>query len=186
MRNPRLASVYAKSLIDLSQQQNSLDTSFADMEYILQVIKASKEFEQVLNSPIIKEDKKLSILAAIIQPNVSATSWAFLTLIVKKHREIYLQQIAEAFVQQYYVIKGIYEVELTTAIAIDESVKAEIVNKVKAETKFAEIKLTSKVDADIIGGFLLEFNNNLVDASVAHNLREIKKEFQDNSYVATI
>jgi len=32
----------------------------------------------------------------------------------------------------------------------------------------------------------LEFNNNLVDASVARDLREIKKQFSKNVYVKTM
>jgi F-type H+-transporting ATPase subunit delta len=35
----------------------------------------------------------------------------------------------------------------------------------------------------LIGGFVLEFDNNLVDASVVRDLRDIKKQFQQNLYV---
>ncbi|MBC7902760.1 MAG: F0F1 ATP synthase subunit delta, partial [Gemmatimonadaceae bacterium] len=39
---------------------------------------------------------------------------------------------------------------------------------------------------DIIGGFVLEFNNNLIDASIERDLRDIKKQFGQNIYVRQI
>ena len=45
------------------------------------------------------------------------------------------------------------------------------------------LELESKVDPSLIGGFVLEFDNNLVDASVVRDLRDIKKQFQQNLYV---
>jgi F-type H+-transporting ATPase subunit delta len=42
------------------------------------------------------------------------------------------------------------------------------------------------VQEDLIGGFVLEFNNNLVDASISRDLRDIKKQFTKNIYVQNI
>lgn len=184
MRNPRLASIYAKSLIELAEKQSSLETAYADIQYIWQALRVSREFEQVLESPIIKSDKKTAILKAILQPNVSPLTWAFLTLVLNKKREAYLKQIAEAFVQQYNYVKGIHEVSLTTAVAINDKVLGQIMERVKSERNFAHIKLSTKVDPALIGGFVLEFDNNLVDASVSHQLRALTRAFQDNSYIA--
>ena len=65
MPNPRLASRYAKSLIDLSVERNQLELVYADMKYLQAVCKASKEFMNFLVSPIIKADKKEAIITAI-------------------------------------------------------------------------------------------------------------------------
>lgn len=176
MRNPRLASVYAKSLIEVAQTQNQLDTVQADMQYVKGVCNASKEFKQLLGSPIISITKKSSILAAVLQNNVSPLSWAFITLVVKKQREGYLDQIADAFLTQYNEVKGIHEVTLTTAVAVDDAVKTEIIDFLKKETKFSNVKIQSKVNPDLIGGFVLEFNNNLIDASISNKLKQLKKQ----------
>ena len=44
MLNPRLAGRYAKSLIDLSQEQGQLETVYNDMKYLQAVSKQSREF----------------------------------------------------------------------------------------------------------------------------------------------
>ena len=64
-----------------------------------------------------------------------------------------------------------------------EELKKSIEQKVKGEKSFANIELETKTDESLIGGFVLEFNNNLVDASILRDLKDIKKQFLQNLYV---
>jgi len=186
MSNARLASRYAKSLIDLATEQNQLETVYTDMKYIQSVCKASAEFVNLLRSPIIKADQKNSIIGVVTKDKVSSLTNSFTVLIVKKGRESALPEIATAFVEQYNEIKGIHQVTLTTAIAISDDVKKTIEDKVKVAQQFGKVELTTTTDPSIIGGFVLEFNNNLVDASVARDLRDIKKQFLSNEFVSKL
>jgi F-type H+-transporting ATPase subunit delta len=45
------------------------------------------------------------------------------------------------------------------------------------------IELESEVKSDLIGGFVLEYNNNLYDASIQRELRDLKAQFAKNVYV---
>jgi len=182
MPNPRLAARYAKSLIDLSTEKGQLENVYADMQYLQAICKSNPDFVRLLVSPIVKADKKNSILAAVTKDKVTELTAAFNRLLVLKGRESDLPEIANAFVQQYNTIKGIHTVVLTTAIAIGNDLKNSIVSKVKADTGLENIELETKTDESIIGGFMLEFNNNLVDASILRELKDIKKQFTGNAY----
>ncbi len=92
----------------------------------------------------------------------------------------------DAFIDQYNAIKGIHRIKLTTATPVSDELKASIVNKIKSETSIQTIELESVVKEELIGGFVLEFNNNLVDASIARDLRDIKKQFVSNDFVQKI
>jgi F-type H+-transporting ATPase subunit delta len=48
------------------------------------------------------------------------------------------------------------------------------------------VELETAVDQRLIGGFVLEFNNNLVDASILRELKDIKKQFNKNLFVHNI
>jgi len=186
MANLRLAGIYAKSLIDLATQQNQLETAYADMKFFQSVSRSSREFVNVLRSPIIHADQKNGIINAIAKDHVSVMTIAFTNLLVRKGREKALPEIADAFVEQYNAIKGIHEVTLTTAVAIGEDVKKSIEAKIKAEADFTTVELHTKTDESIIGGFVLEFNNNLLDASIARELKDIKKQFLNNEFVSKL
>ena len=186
MSNARLASRYAKSLIDLAIEQNQLEKVYADMKYIQAVCKSNSDFVNVLRSPIIKADQKNSIINAITKDKVSLLTNSFTVLLVKKGRETDLPEMAIAFIEQYNTLKGIHQVTLTTAVDVSDDVKKSIEQKVKAESQFTSVELTTKTDESIIGGFVLEFNNNLLDASIARDLKDIKKQFLNNEFISKI
>ena len=62
MPNPRLATRYAKSLIDLAIEKGQLEKVFADMQWLQAVCKSNRDFVNLLRSPIIKGDTKKKIL----------------------------------------------------------------------------------------------------------------------------
>lgn len=186
MPNPRLAGRYAKSLVDLAKEQNQLEVVYADMKYLQAVCKISKEFVALLRSPIIHATKKNAIIDAVTKGKISELTELFNKLLVNKGREGDLPEVVEAFIDQYQEIKGIHKVKLTTAIAISEELQKSIESQVQTAQQFGSVELETKVDAKLIGGFVLEFNNNLVDASILRDLNDIKKQFAKNIYVHNI
>ncbi len=186
MPNPRLAARYAKSLLDLATEKGQLEAVYADMKYLEAVCKASKDFVNLLRSPIIKADQKNTIITAVTKGKISELTASFSNLLVRKGREIDLPEIAFAFVDQYNEIKDIHRVKLTTAVEVSAEVKKSIEAKVQKEKGLGTVELETAVDPKLIGGFVLEFNNNLVDASILRDLKDIKKQFTRNLFVQNI
>ena len=183
MSNPRLATRYAKSLIDLSIEKGQLEKIFADMQWFQSVCKESREFVSVLRSPIISSDRKEKIIDAIAAGKVSELTIAFIKLLVRKHREYHLPEIITAFITQYKSYKQIYTVKLTTAAPISEELKAAIVKQVQSVSEMQNIELETSVKPELIGGFVLQAGDKLVDASIAYDLKEIAKQFDNNDFV---
>lgn len=186
MPNPRLAGRYAKSLVDLAIERNQLETVYKDMLLLQAICKSSPELVNVLRSPVINGDKKQAILTAVTEGKVSELTAGFNKLLIDKTREEYIPEIVTAVIGLYNQMKGIHTVKLTTATALSEEMKQSIVAKLKAETSMQQIELETFVKDELIGGFVLEFNNNLVDASIARDLRDISKQFSQNIYVQQI
>ncbi|TWW00489.1 ATP synthase F1 subunit delta [Chitinophaga pinensis] len=185
MQNPRLASRYAKSLVDLSSEKGQLEAVHTDMQFLQQLSRTNPDVVALLRSPIIKPDKKQQILAAIFDGKVSAITAAFVKLLVVKGREGNLPEIAQEFSRQYDVLKNISKVKITTAVPMDAAVLDVIKTKVQAGTD-KKVTLEAAVNPDLIGGFVLESDNNLYDASVLRDLNDIKKQFAENIYVHNI
>lgn len=186
MPNPRLAGRYAKSLIDLSIEKGQLEAVYADMKYLQELCKLSREFVTLMRSPIVRNDQKNAILLALTKGKISETTAAFNNLLVRKGREGDLPEIAVAFVEQYNSMKGIHVVKLSTATELTVELKAAIEAKITKAQGFPTIELESSVDEKLIGGFVLEFDNKLVDASILNDLKEIKQQFLQNHFVEKI
>jgi len=184
--NPRLASRYAKSILDLAIDKGELENVFEDMILLKDICRSSQDFTGLLRSPIIKADKKGKILDAILGGKISALTTAFYKLLLHKEREGYLPEIAVAFIDQYKEYKGIQTVRLTTAVPVSETVRKAILDKVRSGSDAREIELNTEVNEDLIGGFILEIGDRMVDGSVAYELNQIRRQFENNDFIYKI
>ncbi len=184
--NPRLSARYAKAILDMAIEKGQLEAVHADMLLLQKAFRESRDLVSLLRSPIIKADKKGSILDAITSGKISEITTAFYKLLLKKEREAYLPEIVTAFVDQYKLYKGISTVKLTTAMPVGDDVKNAVIEKLKSIRNLQQVELNTAVDQDLIGGFVLEIGDELVDASVAFELNNIKKQFQNNDFIHKI
>jgi F-type H+-transporting ATPase subunit delta len=183
MQNPRLGTRYAKSLIDLSVERGELERVYQDMLYLQAATKESREFLNLLRSPVIKSDVKTKILDSVTEGRVSDLTRAFTTLMITKGRESNLPEIASSFVNQYKKLKGIHTVTLTTAVPVSDEVKGALVEQVRRTSDMQDIELEAKVDESLIGGFVLQVGDKMVDASISYDLKEVAKQFENNDFV---
>jgi F-type H+-transporting ATPase subunit delta len=184
--NPRLAFRYAKALLDLAVEKGQLDAVYNDMMTMRDIYRVSRELVILLQSPVIKTDKKGKILEAVTAGKISPLTTTFNKLLMSKEREAYLPEIATAFIEQYKTHQGIHTVKLTTAVPIGEELKQAILDKIKSDRHVAQVQLDTEVREDLIGGFILEIGDNRIDASVAFDLNMIKQQFQNNDFIYKI
>jgi F-type H+-transporting ATPase subunit delta len=183
MLNPRLASRYAKSILDLAVERGQLDEVYRDMLYLQQLIQSSRELLNLLRSPVIASDKKVNVISAITAGKISQMTDSFTKLLISKGRETELPAIITAFIKQYKDKNGIHIVKLTTAAPVSEAVKASIVDQVRKTSDMVNIELETTVDPEIIGGFVLQSGDKLVDASVSYDLKQLSKQFDNNDFI---
>jgi len=182
MQNPRLAARYAKSLLDLAIEQNSLDATLEDMKLLDRICTISREFKNMLHSPIINSDKKIAVINTVLSGKVNPLTKSFVDLLIKKNRESNLDEIAPAFIAQYKTMKNIRTIHITTAVPMNETVKAGIVAKVAASMPGDKLEIETHIDPELIGGFVIETDDKLLDASVRRDLNNIRTTFIDYSY----
>jgi F-type H+-transporting ATPase subunit delta len=186
MLNPRLASRYAKSLIDLAIEQNSLEETLKDMQLLDAICKQSREFISMMRSPVIKADKKLAITEAVLKGRISELTSAFIRLLISKGREQNLDEIAQAFIVQYRHNKKIRMVKLTTAAKVDQSVVDLLRSKLEQSYPGSAIEMETTIDPSLLGGFILDVGDQQLNASIARDLHDIKKQFTRNLYVSQL
>lgn len=184
MQNPRLATRYAKSILDLAVEKNSLEAVLKDMQVLHGICEQSRDFEVMLRSPVINGDKKLSVINEILKRySINEITHAFINLLVAKGRELNLPEIAAAFIGQYNVLKNIRTVRLTTASPMNDTIKKTLSSKISGYMPNDTIDLKTIVDASLIGGFVLEVEDKLYDASVKKSLSDVRSKIIDTSYV---
>lgn len=183
MNNPRLASRYAKSLIDIATEFKQLDTVHNDILLLKSIVDKSQDFVLMLNSPIINTDKKYKIISTITAGKISKITDTFLKLICNKNREANLPGVITSFIEQYNAIIGLHNAKLTTATPISQELVDTFISKIKASTSYDNVQLETAVDDKIIGGFILQMEGKLIDNSILRSLHDVKKQFANNDYL---
>ena len=186
MLSPRLAHRYAKSLLDLAQERKELPQVIKDMQLLQETIDGSKDLRVMLKSPVIPADKKEKVMHAIFSSRLSEITFKFINLLVVKGREKLLDEVVDSFISLYNKANFIVEAKLITAVPVDQKTVDEVTQLLLTNKETKKVSLTNEVDPSIIGGFVLKFDDLLLDNSVERKLHLIKKQIQDNSYISKI
>jgi len=182
MKQSRATIRYAKAFLQLSIEQNNLDTSYSDMVLVDKICSDSKELTLLLKSPIVKADQKQKIFDQIFSNKVNDLSMAFIKIIISKRRESILAEIAKSFIELYKIQNNIETAIITTAVPISEVLKNKISSHIKAQNK-NNIELTEVVDESIIGGAIIRMGDKQLDMSILTEISELKQTFNKNLYL---
>jgi len=178
----RIAYRYAKSLLDLCIERNEVDAVSLDMAYLHEVMKESRDFSLLLQSPVVKGDMKLKIMDKIFAGQIHNTTSKFIHLMTEKGRESYLKEISGSFIQQVRAHRNEVLAEVITAVPMSEDTRNAVREAAKALTT-KTIDLTEKVNPELIGGFVVRVGDQQIDTSIASQIKRLKREFSENEYI---
>lgn len=176
----RLAKRYATGLWEYALSLHENETIVKEMKSLIDIINQNKDFQFFLKSPIIETHKKINIVNEIFK-SFSPTSRNFITLVVRHKRENDLLEIAQQVLELYDVYNGIQRVEIISAIPLDQETVSKILNsfpKINQEKAIIE----NKIDASLIGGYILRMGDQQIDASVKSELTNIQKKLSNKIF----
>jgi F-type H+-transporting ATPase subunit delta len=173
------AERYAETLIELAFEKKNEDQVRDDMQLVGQAL-SNQDLSSAILSPIVDDATKKQIVEKLFDGKIQAISLNFIKLIIDKGRDQLLQAAAEIYQKLYNERKGIQTVHLTTAAALTNEQFDTLKTKVK-DKYFADKQLDihHHIDESLIGGFVLEFNNQLVDASIKNKLSKLLNTYSN-------
>ncbi len=185
MSELNVTSRYAKSLIDLAQEQKTLEAVHSDMKLFSETLNASSDLRALLQNPIISIEKKKNILKEIFGNKVSKVSLAFFEIMANKSRENLLHATAKEFLLQYNRIQNIVTAQVVSATELSAENEKAIMIQVEKMTN-SKVILNKKIDPSLIGGFILTVGDRQIDSSISKSINKLKKNFQSNDYVSSL
>jgi F-type H+-transporting ATPase subunit delta len=177
MTGNRAAIRYAKAILDVANSKSAAQEVNNDMISIASTINSNAELNSFIQNPTISVDVKENALLEVFAAVNPVTKSLFHLLFVNKRFEI-LEPIASNYKQLYDEMNGVQVAKVTTAIPMDASLEAKIMEKI-ATFSNKKITIENTVDPSIIGGFILRIGDQQYNASVANRLQELKREFSN-------
>ncbi len=176
MDESKISVRYAKALLSLSKEKLVTASVKIDMESIHQLFETNPGFIQVLESPVIGTKEKRQLFEEVFSKKVNPMTYSFLMLLLTNHRESHLKDISRNFLQSYRKEEGFKAANLISAVEIDPATVEQFRALIRKHFD-TEVDLTCKVDAKLIGGFVLQVEDQQIDASVAAKLKKLKRDF---------
>lgn len=175
MNQSKIPVRYSKALF-LSGREKGIHGKLYDEVRLL-----SGFFEQVpvlmpwLRSPAIKMHEKKDLFRKQFGKHLSEITYRFLDLVISKKREEYFPDIFRDFIHLYKTDAGIKTITLTTAWEVDETIRQKV-ESIYQRKGVGGQEIVTRVKPSIIGGFMIQENDLLYDASISTELSRLKKE----------
>ncbi len=182
MNESKISVRYAKALLESALDKKNLDAVYQDMIQLYQVCRQVSEFELILNNPVVRQSKKKEMIRLVFSGKVTDLTLSFVEMIVQNRREMYIQDITRRFLDDYKRHKKITTVILTTVISLDQQLKERIIQLVR-NSYHTTVELEEKQNEQLIGGFIIRIDDKMMDASVAKQLRNMRKKLISKEFI---
>ncbi|MCQ2914413.1 MAG: ATP synthase F1 subunit delta [Alphaproteobacteria bacterium] len=168
-----LAKRYAKALFMEAQEQKCLNNVRDEINEIVKLAEESKEFKNVFESPVMDKKVRNDALVLVAEKmGVSKIVTNLLCLLCENERTEICFDIAKSFEKMVDEANGVLDVLVETAIAMEKDDREHLV-KVLDGIYHKEIRLSEKVNPDLIGGISVQVGSVLVDVSIKKQLENI-------------
>lgn len=168
---------YARALLKGAVAGNQEDEVYRDMQILLQNYIAVPELRLTIENPMLAKEKKQEVLEIASGKNVTLLTKHFIALVLKEDRETALQFMAASYITLYRKHKNITRGKLITASAVSQNTVDKMKQMVEDKTQ-GSVEFNTKIDNELIGGFILEYDDYRMDASVKSKLRGILSELK--------
>ena len=183
-----IASRYATALLKLVDETGNGETVLNQVEAFVKALDTMPELRRAVNdSKTVPSERKISLFETVLGPGTTMAPelHKFLALLIRNGRISDARIAFNSFISLYYKSRGIIRGRLVLPSSpesshsyseLEENIKEMIENRTGKK-----LLLKTEVDESLIGGFVLEVEDQLLDASVSHQLEMIKRQFVERN-----
>ncbi|MBT3242770.1 MAG: ATP synthase F1 subunit delta [Bacteroidetes bacterium] len=179
MNDSSIAVRYAKALFELANEKKLADQVLQDLNSLEVLVRDVTEFRELIDSPLIQISDKIRIFKEVVEGNCTDLTFRFLELITRNKRESYLSAMIRKYQLLYRKDRGIISATLSTVTNTNETLTKRIELLLGDKYK-ANVELNQQQNPEIIGGFVLRVEDEMLDTSVAGQLNKIRREFDQS------
>jgi F-type H+-transporting ATPase subunit delta len=169
-----IATVYARSLFEVAQEQGKLDVVRDQLGAVADAIDASRELQTFFFSPYFSTAEKQDGLDRAVS-DADEFVVNFLKLLIENHRMPAIFRTRREFDRLWQQENKLLPVTVTSAVALDQATVDQIGARI-AEQTGRKVDLSAAVDAEILGGIIVRVGNSILDASIRNRLEQLRKQ----------
>lgn len=175
MSSSGVAKRYATALFQLSKEHQLLDQMEAELSVVKEVVANNVELNSVLKSPKLPVSKKKEILKEAFG---SCNTYVLntLMLLIDRHREDNIAEVADEFIQLANEDRGIAEAKVYTIRPLTTDESAALSSSFAAKVGKKSLRINNIVDSNLLGGVKIRIGNRIFDGSLSGKLERLERQ----------
>ncbi len=168
-----LAGRYASALFDLARDEKQIDAVSRSLDSLNQALAASREFGQLVVSPLVDRDEAGKAFAAIAATlKLDPLTVNFLGVLARNGRKGELAQVIRLFRRLAAEHRGETTAEVISAHALSDKQIAALKSQLKARAG-RDVTIDARTDPAILGGLIVKLGSQMIDASLKTKLNRL-------------
>lgn len=176
---PRAASArrYAQAVFELALEHRELEKWFDDLTLLSDSV-SNQEFLDFLSQPRVTSEEKIRVVRDALGDSVGPLALNLMSLLATKNIAHILPGITDQYQELLDAQQGIERAEAVTAIPLDDDVQRRITEMLSAVSG-REVRLTTRVDVEILGGMIVRIGDRVMDGSTRSRLQAMRRELAE-------
>jgi F-type H+-transporting ATPase subunit delta len=168
-----LAGRYASALFDLARDQRKIDAVGRSLEALSSALVDSKEFAELVASPLVSRDEAGKAFAALAPKlGIDEITTNFLGVLAANGRKKELRNVVRAFNRLAADHRGETTAEVITAHPLSDDQIDALMAQLRARAG-SDVNIDAEVEPSILGGIVVKLGSQRIDASIRTKLNRL-------------
>lgn len=166
---------YAKALYGFALEKGQAERMYELMRNVANAFSSAPSLQEALGNPFISSaDKQSLLLTASGDGAGDECILDFMKLLAENHRLNLAHGIALAYIDLYRKERKIYVVNVVSASELKPSEEKRLKDIIMTHLDGGTMEYTGSVDHELLGGFVVNINNERFDASISNELKQLR------------
>lgn len=171
-----ITTPWAEAFLQVSDSRGETEATVDQARALLAIWNASPELRDAMASPVLEIQAKKGALEKLFAESLTPAFLNLLRLLADRQRISVLDAVLERVLELYREQNGIALVTVTSAVPLSEEQQTLIADKARQVAGTEKVEVLQRVDDSLIGGFVLNVGSQVIDASLAGQVRRLGLE----------
>lgn len=167
-----LARPYARAVFELARDATGQYDSWSQMLAFMAVVAKDKGMQRALDNPKLSSEQASELFISVCDEQIDEHARNFIRLLAQYGRMSLLPEIRTLYELYRSKAEGIVDAEVVSAQAIDDAKLNAIASALKKRLG-RDVKLSSRIDAALLGGAIIHAGDLVIDGSVLGRLNKL-------------
>lgn len=180
MTNRTAANRYSRALLDVATtEKGDLEQIEAELASFVDLFAQNPELERVMVNPAVPVPRKRAAMVQLTErAKTSPIVTKLLLLLAERDRLILLPDVLAAYRERLLDRQRVVRAEVTSATPLGAD-RATAIERSLATVAGRTVKMGTRVDPSILGGFVARIGGTVYDGSVTTQLEKMKRKLTE-------